>query len=138
MPRVPDLRLAICRRCRWPERRAAGADDERTLLDHARTACARRGINAHVRISQCLNSCDGGHTVRVELHGAEVALVGIRRIDELDRVLDHLRDIGERRVPPSLRRRVWQVWVDGKLHWHIHRSAPPDEPAGEDPGGESP
>ena len=130
---VPELRLAICRRCRWESRRASGADDDQTLLDHARQVCTQRGIDAHVRLSQCLHSCDGGHTVRVELHGREVALVGIRTRDELERVLSHLDAIGRGQVPDALRKRVWQVWDQGTMRWHIARDAgpfaslPPDE-----------
>jgi hypothetical protein len=122
---VPDLRLAICRRCRWDSRRASGADTDERLLAHARKACADLGLDSHVRLSQCLHSCDGGHTVRVELHGREVALVGIRTCAELDRVLTHLPAIGQGNVPDGLRRRVWQVWEDGKLCWHIARDGAP-------------
>jgi len=117
---VPPLRLAICRRCRWPSRRAKGADDDQALLAHARDGVESRGLEAHCRVSQCLNCCDGGHTVRVELDGDEVALVGIRTLAELDRVLDALPAIGRRAVPESLQRRVYQVWIDGTLTWHLN------------------
>lgn len=117
---VPSLRLAICRRCRWSSRRAKGADDEQLLLDHARDGVTARGLEAHCRISQCLNCCDGGHTVRVEFDGDEVALVGIRTTAELDRVLDALPSIGRRAVPAPLNRRVYQVWIDGELAWHLN------------------
>lgn len=121
MPPVPDLRLAICRRCRWPERRASGAHEDGVLLSHGRKGCAERGLEAHVRLSQCLNCCDGGHTVRVELRGVEVALVGVRTCAELDQVLDALPEIGQRHVPPALRSRVYQEWVDGRMVYHRNR-----------------
>jgi hypothetical protein len=115
---APPLRLAICRRCRWPSRRAAGADDDATLLEHAKQGVVARGTIAHCRVSQCLNCCDAGHTVRVELDGDEVALVGIRTCAELDRVLNDLEAIGQRDVPATLTNRVYQVWRDGTLVWH--------------------
>ncbi len=95
-------------------------------------AAARRWAEAgepdvHCRLSQCLNCCDGGHTVRVECRGREVALVGIRTTDELHRVLENIEAIGERDVPASLRPRVWQEWVDGEMVFH--HDIKPDESA---------
>lgn len=115
---VPDLRLAICERCRRPERRASGAAEARPLLDEAKRACAAANLDAHCRLSQCLNCCEGGHTVRVELHDTEVALIGIRTVDEIRTVVTHLQAIGEDRVPPSLERRVYQRWYDGRMVFH--------------------
>lgn len=115
---VPDHRLAICRRCRWDSRRASGAATDDVLLEHARAWCESNGVEAHVRLSQCLHSCDGGHTVRVEWRGWEVALVGIRTLAELERVLTELDAIGRGEVPAALLSRVWQVWKDGEMRWH--------------------
>lgn len=122
---VPDLRIAICRRCREPERRAAGAATADDLLAAAREGVAS-GTPTHVRLSQCLNCCDGGHTVRVEHRGVEVSIVGIRSVDELDEVVkarDAIaaawagRDPGPP-VPEKLVRRVFHLWRDGRLVWH--------------------
>ena len=115
---VPDLRLAICRRCRQPERKAAHADQADVLLAAARTRLAADGVQAHCRLSQCLNCCDGGHTVRVEFRGTEVALIGVRTTAELEKVLADIEQIAVRDVPAELERRVYQVWVDGTLVFH--------------------
>ena len=115
---VPDLRLAICRRCRAPERRAAGASTDDRLLQAARDAAGDAGIELHCRVSQCLNCCDAGHTVRVEWRGNEVALVGIRTEDEMRAVVRDAADLGAREVPVRWRPRVHQEWVDGRLVYH--------------------
>lgn len=123
---VPDHRLAICHRCRWPSRIANGAASDQALLDHAKQLVAAGERPVHCRISQCLNCCDGGHTVRVELRGREVCLVGIRTPEELARVLEAIDEIGNVEIPPALQKRVWQIWRDGKLVWH--RNDPADLP----------
>ncbi len=110
--------LAICRRCRNDERRAAGAALPEPLLEHARAGCASRGLDVHVRLSQCLHCCDGGHTVRVERGDNEVSLVGIRTVAELDGVLDAVERLARADVPEALRPRVWQRWEAGKMVFH--------------------
>lgn len=122
---VPDHRLAICRRCRNSERIAAGADGAQTLLDHAR----QRGVTPdghpfHARLSQCLNSCDAGHTVRVEWQGWEFAFVGIRTRDELDEIIGALALIAQQQTPDRLRRRLYQVWFEGRLRFHAGLGPP--------------
>jgi predicted metal-binding protein len=118
-PEVPDHRLAICRRCRNSERIAAGADGAQLLLDHARaTGTTPDGHPFHARLSQCLNSCDAGHTVRVEWQGWEFAFVGIRTCDELDEVIGALAEIAAQKTPEQLRKRLYQVWFDGRLQFH--------------------
>lgn len=76
------------------------------------------GVAIHVRRSQCLNCCDGGHTVRIEFQGNEVALVGVRNCSELERVLEHAEQIGRLQIPEKFRKRVYQVWTDGKMIHH--------------------
>ena len=115
---IPDHRIAICKRCRWPERIARGADDDQVLKAFGKAWSERTGFPVHVRASQCLNCCDGGHTVRVEYQGNEVALVGIRTEAELERVLENIEAIAEREVPAGLAKRVYQVWVDGEMVFH--------------------
>ena len=116
---VPDHRLAICRRCRQPERIAKGADSAEDLLVSARAYSVPGSPDLHVRLSQCLNCCDGGHTVRVEWKGTEIALVGMRTVEELQcKVLENLEQIAKREVPDEVENRVYQVWVDGELRWH--------------------
>ena len=116
---IPDHRLAICRRCRQPERIARGASDAESLLSAGRRCAAEGGVDVHVRLSQCLNCCDGGHTVRVEHQGVEVALVGIRTTDELQSlVFGHIEAIARREIPAALRTRTYQIWVDGELVFH--------------------
>jgi hypothetical protein len=117
---IPDHRLAICRRCRWPERIAAAADSAESLLEHARgaTAAGRCAVALHARLSQCLNCCDGGHTVRVEHCGREVALVGVRTRAELDELLGVLDEVARGSVPERLERKVYQVWIDGRMVFH--------------------
>ncbi len=116
---VPDHRIAICRRCRQPERRAKGATEAADLLTAAKEAVAEGEVDVHCRLSQCLNCCDGGHTVRVECRGVEVAMVGMRTGEELRaKVLDNIERIAQRDVPPELEKRVWQVWIDGEMVWH--------------------
>lgn len=92
-------------------------------------------LDAHVRLSQCLNCCDGGHTVRLEHKGWEFAFVGIRTEDELQEFLrwahiivcfpegiadkaGHPTQTSER-VPSSLLKRIYQIWHDGALVWHL-------------------
>jgi hypothetical protein len=131
---VPDLRVAICRRCRWPSRIASGAAGDQALLELGRARGQAHTPPCHARLSQCLNSCDGGHTVRLEHHGWEFAFVGIRTEDELDLLLDHAPCIVQ--LPEAIARRVgvdagttepldrrlearlYQVWRDGRLCWH--------------------
>lgn len=115
---VADLRLAICKRCRWDSRIASGADKDDVLLEHGKAWSAAEGLDIHIRRSQCLNCCDAGHTVRIEWRGNEVALVGIRTCAELEMVLQHAAEIGRFEVPPALRKRVYQVWSDGKMIHH--------------------
>lgn len=115
---VPDLRLAICRRCRSEDRIASGAASDVALEVAARAYVAQHGLSMHVRRSQCLSCCDGGHTVRVERYGVEIALVGIRTVAELETVLASIDDIATRNVPAALQSRLYQVWVDGDLVWH--------------------
>lgn len=116
---VPDHRLAICRRCRNAERIATGADSAQTLLDQARErAVTPDGHPFHARLSQCLNSCDAGHTVRVEWQGWEFAFVGIRTRAELDEVINALSDIARGETPEHLRKRLYQTWYEGKLRFH--------------------
>ena len=116
---VPDHRLAICRRCRQPERIARGASDADTLLEAGCARARAAPVDVHVRLAQCLNCCDGGHTVRVECRGVEVALVGIRTTEELERlVVDRIDSIARREIPNDLQARVYQVWVDGDLIFH--------------------
>jgi predicted metal-binding protein len=116
---VPDHRLAICRRCRNSERIAAGADGAQLLLDHARgRATTPDGTPFHARLSQCLNSCDAGHTVRVEWQGREFAFVGIRTCSELDQVINALGDIARGETPDHLGKRLYQVWTEGKITFH--------------------
>lgn len=122
---VPDLRIAICRRCREESRVASGADSDLELDAAARAFVEETGIEVHVRRSQCLSCCDGGHTVRIERHGVEVALVGIRTVAELRQVLENLDAIADQRVPDSLASRVYQVWRDGDLVWHRQLSTGP-------------
>lgn len=110
--------LAICRRCRSDERIASGADSGEALLQHARAYATASGEQLHVRLSQCLHCCDGGHTVRVEYGNNEVALVGIRTCSELDRVLTQLAPLSRAEVPPSLKKRVWQRWTAGVMVFH--------------------
>ncbi|MFT6398924.1 MAG: putative metal-binding protein [Bradymonadia bacterium] len=116
---VPDHRIAICRRCRQPERRAKGATEAAELLADAKQSVADSDLDVHFRLSQCLNCCDGGHTVRVECRGVEVALVGMRTSAELrTKVLDNIERIAVRDIPAELQKRVWQIWVDGEMVWH--------------------
>lgn len=115
---VPDHRIAICRRCRQPERRARRAADADTLLAAAKDAATQGEVPVHCRLSQCLNCCDGGHTVRVECRGNEVAVVGIRTVEELQDLVANIERLGERDVPSSLRKQVWQEWVDGEMVFH--------------------
>jgi predicted metal-binding protein len=122
---IPEHRIAICRRCRQPERIAKGAASASDLLQASRAIAAEKGPAVHARLSQCLNCCDGGHTVRVEWRGTEIAVVGIRTVNELEtRVLDHLEAIARREIPPALERRIYQVWVDGELIHHKNLSDP--------------
>lgn len=124
---VPDHRLAICRRCRNSERIATGADGSDTLLAHARArALTPDGHPFHARLSQCLNSCDAGHTVRVEWQGWEFAFVGIRSCAELDEVIDALAAIARQQAPERLQRRLYQVWFDGRLRFHAGLRPPID------------
>lgn len=127
---VPDHRIAICRRCRQPERRASGATLAAELLADAKNAVTEGPVDVHCRLSQCLNCCDGGHTVRVECRGIEVALVGMRTSEELRmKVLNNIERIALRDIPPELEKRVWQVWVDGKMVWHRNLEDEPGIPA---------
>ena len=119
--RIPETRIAMCKRCRWPERIATGAEPVEGLVAHAKQQLGER---AHVRASQCLNCCDGGHTVRIERRGVEIALVGIRTTVELDRVLQHLDEIAALDVPKTLHRRVYQVWTDGEMVHHRNIEGP--------------
>ena len=122
---VPDHRLAICRRCRQPERIATGADSAEELLRAARAHASPDSPEVHVRLSQCLNCCDGGHTVRVEWQGREVALVGMRTVAELrDKVLANLDAIARHEIPADVERRVYQIWVDGELIHHKNLEDP--------------
>ena len=114
--KVARDRLAICKRCRWPERIAAGADHVDALVSHAKATTDPSEL--HVRASQCLNSCDAGHTVRVESRGLEVAIVGVRTRDELTRVTNELSEITAGRIPEWIVPRVYQVWIDGELVYH--------------------
>jgi predicted metal-binding protein len=91
-------------------------------------------IDAHVRLSQCLNCCDGGHTVRLEHKGWEFGFIGIRTEDELQDLLTLADAIvqfpphadgstnqplgQEHTVPAHLVKRIYQVWYDGRLVWH--------------------
>jgi hypothetical protein len=118
MAPVPDLRLAICLRCRGPESRASGAADEHQLLAHAREVAAREGISMHCRLSQCLNCCDGGHTVRIERSGLEVAICGIRTTDEVARLVADAPAVGEGTKIRWISARTWQIWRDGRMLWH--------------------
>jgi hypothetical protein len=134
MAAIPELRLAICKRCRWPARRAAGAATDDALLAEARTCAPGCSEPLHTRLSQCLNCCDGGHTVRLEFQGWEFALVGIRTEAEIAEVVNWapqlvrmppaLAALAEQPVgdgldvPPWLLRRVYQVWRDGQMLWH--------------------
>lgn len=114
---VPDLRLAICRRCRQPERIASGADSAEALL-----ACAKKlresSASLHVRGAQCLTCCDGGHTVRVEHHDLEIAFVGVRTERELAELFTELRGAVRGELEGKWRRRVYRIWRDGQLLWH--------------------
>ena len=110
--------LAICRRCRSDERIASGADSGEMLLQHARNYVSASGESLHVRLSQCLHCCDGGHTVRVEQGNNEVALVGIRTCAELEQVLEHVEQLARTEVPASLTKRVWQRWTNGVMVFH--------------------
>jgi len=74
----------------------------------------------HVRISQCLNSCDGGHTVRLELRGREVALVGVRDQAELREIVANAREIALGELSARWQRRVYQIWRDGELLYHLN------------------
>lgn len=118
MAKVCDLRVAICRRCRWPERRAAGAADESELLRAARAFAASEAVEVHCRVSQCLNCCDGGHTVRIEKEGLEVALVGVRTVQEMERVIAAAPVVAAGGEVAWVRGRTWQIWRDGRLVWH--------------------
>jgi hypothetical protein len=115
---VPELRIAICRRCRQPERIASGAASADALLTHGKASCRQGGVEAHVRLSQCLNCCDQGHTVRLECRGREVALVGVRTEADLDEVIGAIEATVQGHPPEKLRRRVQQVWIDGRLVAH--------------------
>lgn len=115
---IPELRIAICRRCRQPERIASGAASADALLTHGKATCRQDGVEAHVRLSQCLNCCDQGHTVRLEYRGREVALVGVRTEAELDEVIAAMEVTVQGRPPEALRRRLQQVWIDGRLVAH--------------------
>ena len=121
---LPAHRLAICKRCRWPERIAHGAHTDAALASEARAWVDETGSALHVRQSQCLNCCDGGHTVRIESGGVEVALVGIRTQSELRDVLAHLDAIAAEQIPAHLTRRVYQTWRDGVMTFH--RSLTPE------------
>lgn len=124
---VPDHRLAICRRCRNSERIAAGAEGADRLLAHARSrGTTPDGHPFHARLSQCLNSCDAGHTVRVEWQGWEFALVGIRTCGELDEVIDALAAIATQQAPERLQRRIYQIWFEGRLRFHAGLRPPID------------
>ena len=115
---APHHRLAICKRCRWPERIASGADSDEVLQRAAEAWRASQGMELHVRRSQCLNCCDAGHTVRVETPRHEVAIVGIRTVAELHRLLEDVEAIGRLEIPPRWQKRAYQVWVDGRLVRH--------------------
>ena len=104
------------------------------LLQCGRELVASGDVNAHVRLSQCLNCCDGGHTVRLEYRGWEFAFIGIRTEDELQQlmqaastVVELPAQIAERlKRPPGtteplpnwLDKRLYQVWLDGVMLWH--------------------
>ena len=131
---VPDLRVAICRRCRWPNRIALGAAPDSALLQCGRELVASGDVHAHVRLSQCLNSCDGGHTVRLEYRGWEFAFVGIRTEEELQQLMQAAGTVvnlpapiagrldrvpgTESPLPAWLDKRLYQVWLDGVMLWH--------------------
>ncbi len=124
MAAAPPRCLAICRRCRTPERIASGAASIDELVAVARAEAAANGF-AHARASQCLHCCDGGHTVRIELGGDEVALVGVRTVDELREVMRAndalLRDAD---APARWSRRVWQRWRQGTMVAHRNLDRP--------------
>lgn len=110
--------LAICRRCRWPERRASGAATDDALLAHAREALTDASPSCRPRLSQCLNSCDVGHTVRLEGSGREVVLVGIRTTEELQMVLDSREALLALDAQAPFIRRVYQLWEEGRMAYH--------------------
>lgn len=114
----PELCIAICRRCREPRRIASGADGAERLQRVARSWCESNGVDGHVRLSQCLNCCDGGHTVRLERGGVEVALVGVRTVAELHEVLLERGEILARPLESRVAARVYQVWRDGRMEFH--------------------
>ncbi len=78
-------------------------------------------VALHCRLSQCLNCCDGGHTVRVEYRGREIALIGARTEAELSEIIGNVDRIAEGDVPDALKSRVFQRWEDGRLVWHRNR-----------------
>lgn len=89
-------------------------------------------MDVHVRLSQCLNCCDGGHTVRIECRGAEVALVGVRSTEELAEVFAEVERLGARDVPKRMRKRVWQEWQDGVMVYHHDIGATDSAPDGDE------
>lgn len=127
---IEDLRMAICQRCRWPERRAAGAATEVELREAAQEASSVHGVPMHIRISQCLNCCDGGHTVRLEFRGHEVAVCGVRTPEDIASVAAGAQGLvgGECVEPWS--RRIYQRWDAGRLVYHRRLSE--DDPARSD------
>ena len=118
MSEAPRCHLAICRRCRWPERRAAGAATAEELLAHGQALVEAGESVCRVRLSQCLHSCDGGHTVRIESGGHELALVGVRTTGELGEVLSELDVLLAGQAGSRWRKRVYQEWRDGRMVYH--------------------
>ena len=118
------LYVAICKRCRWPARIAKGADDDVALHACAEARCAERDDGARAWRSQCHNCCDGGHTVRLERGDDEVYVVGIRTVAEMDALLADADRIVALDLPPKWRKRVYQVWRDGEMTWHINLDEP--------------
>ena len=136
MSQIPELRLAICKRCRWPSRIAAGADTDAQLRDCAKACVVAQSLAMHVRLSQCLNCCDGGHTVRLEWRGWEFAFIGIRTDEEVSRLVPLAPTLVQRPralaeltgldaacedvVPDWALKRLYQVWFNGEMLWHKH------------------